>query len=277
MAQYHCLCHYLFWHNNHKDGTMKAKNHMPERTVKPIAERYVSMSNAVARSAQGLKLSEKRVVAIALAKTDSKPAKDALTAQHNNGWTVKFTAEEYVEVYGIDARTAYDQIMEAAKSLMSRQVRTLKETPRGLKETFTNWCGQCTYHHGEGWVEIAFTPQISPHLLALRGAAGYTTYKLKQASALRSIYSWRLFECLQSWGNKGIWSVDIDKFNHAMEVPESFLNNFGMMKRRVLEPALKELREKDNMLIELELKKAGRKVTGLMFKFNQNPQGKLDL
>ena len=255
---------------------MRTKNHMPERTAKPIAERYVSMSNAVARSAQGLKLSEKRVVAMALAKTDSKPTKDALIAQHNNGWTVKFTAEEYVDVYGIDARTAYDQIMEAAKSLMSRQVRTLKETPRGLKETFTNWCGQCTYHHGEGWVEIAFTPQIAPHLLALRGTTGYTTYKLKQASALRSIYSWRLFECLQSWGDKGVWSVEIEKFAHAMEVPESF-KDFGQIRRRVIEPALKELREKDNMLIELELKKSGRKVTGLVFKFKSNPQGQLEL
>jgi plasmid replication initiation protein len=45
----------------------------------------------------------------------------------------------------------------------------------------------------------------------------------------------------------------------------------------VIEPALKELRDKDNQLIELELKKAGRKVTGLVFTFRQNPQGQLEL
>lgn len=253
---------------------MKAKNHVAERTDKPIAERYVSMSNALARSAHGLTLSEKRVVAMALAKTDSVPARDAINAQFKNGWTVKLTAEEYIEVYGIDARTAYDQLKGAADKLLGRQVRTLQQTPRGLKEIKTNWCGQCTYHHGEGWVEIAFTPQISPHLLGLRSK--FVSYKLKQASALRSIYAWRLFECLQSWGNKGIWSPDIEKFNHAMDVPKSFLANFGMVRRNVLEPALKELREKDNMLIDLEIIKAGRKVTGLVFKFKQNEQRQLE-
>lgn len=253
---------------------MKAKNNVAERTDKPIAERYVSMSNALARSAQGLTLSEKRVVAMALAKTDSVPARDAVNAQFKNGWTVKLTAEEYVDVYGIDARTAYDQLKMAADKLLGRQVKTMQQTPKGLKESKTNWCGQCTYHHGEGWVEIAFTPQIAPHLLGLRSK--FVSYKLKQVGAIRSIYSWRLFECLQSWGDKGVWAPDIEKFNHAMEVPASF-KDFGQIKRRVIEPALKELREKDNMLIDLELKKAGRKVTGLVFKFKQNPQGSLDL
>lgn len=254
---------------------MKAKNHVAERTEKPLAERYVSMSNALARSAQGLKLSEKRVVAIALAKTDSVPARDAINAQFRNGWSVKVTAEEYADTYGVDADTAYSQLKAASKDLFKRYVRTMTQTPKGLKEVFTNWCGQCTYHHGEGWVEIAFTPQIAPHLLGLRSK--FVTHKLQQVSALRSLYSWRLFDQLKSWGDKGVWAVDIDKFNHAMEVPKSFLVNFGMVRRNVIEPALKELREKDNMLIELELKKSGRKITGLVFKFKSNPQGQLEL
>ena len=254
---------------------MNAKNHVAERTDKPLAERYVSMSNALARSAQGLKLSEKRVVAIALAKTDSVPARDAVNAQFRNGWTVKLTAEEYAETYDLDADTAYSQLKTAAKSLRGRFIKTMTQTPRGLKEVETNWCGQCTYHHGEGWVEIAFTPQIAPHLLGLR--TKFVTHKLQQVSALRSIYSWRLFECLKSWSDKGIWSIDIEKFIHAMEAPPSCQKNFGILRLKVIEPALKELREKDNMLIDLELKKAGRKVTGLVFKFNPNPQGKLDL
>lgn len=253
---------------------MKAKNHMPERTDVAIQERYVSMSNALARSAQGLKLSEKRIVALALAKTDSVPARDAINAQFKNGWTVKITVEEYKETYCIDADTAYSQIKSGAMDLFKRSVKTMTNTPRGLKEVFTNWCGQCIYHHGEGWAEIAFTPQIAPHLLGLRSK--FTSYKLKQASALRSIYAWRLFECLQSWGNKGVWSVTIEKFNHALEVPVSCQKDFGNLRLRVIEPALKELREKDNMLIDLEIQKSGRKVTGLVFKFKQNEQKQLE-
>ena len=235
---------------------MVAKNLIQERTIKPLADRFINMSNALARSAQGLTLSEKRVVSMALAKTDSIPAKDAALAQFRNGWTVHLTAEEYAKEFGISDDVAYVQLKDAADNLIRRHVRTMMETVRGLKEIKTNWCGQCIYHHGEGWVEISFTPQIAPHLLGLRSQ--FVSYKLKQASALRSIYSWRLFECLQSWGSKGKWSPSIEDFMHAMDVPDSYQKDFANLRIRVIEPALKELREKDNQIIEMTLKKAGR-------------------
>jgi len=252
----------------------KPLHSMKERTTQPIQERFVSMSNALARSAQGLKLSEKRVVALALAKTDSKPLKDLHLAIFANGFTVRLSSAEYAEAYDVDSDTAYSQLKSAGKNLMRRQVRTLENTRRGLKEVETNWCGQCTYHHGEGWIEIAFTSQISPHLLGLRKA--FTSYKLKQASALRSVYSWQLLQCLESWKETGKWSPSIEEFNHAMDIPISLKKDFGQVRRRVIEPALKELRDKDNMEIDLELEKAGRKVIGLVFRFQKNAQGALD-
>lgn len=251
---------------------MELKNHIPERTDISIPDRYVSMSNSVARAAQGLTLAEKRIVAIGLAKTDSVPFKDAAKYQ-NSGFSVKLSAMEYSEAFDVSLDTAYTQLKSGADMLMTRQGRMLEMSRKGLIETKINWVGGVKYHHGEGWIEIGFTPQVTPHLLGLRSK--FTSYKLKQASAFRSIYAWRLFECLQSWMHKGIWTVSVDKFNHAMEAPESFKLNFGMVRRNILEPALKELREKENMLIEVELKKSGRKVTDLVFKFNKNPQEKL--
>jgi plasmid replication initiation protein len=253
---------------------MKKTIVVKERTGKPLAERYVSMSNALARSAQGLTLSEKRVVAMALAKTDTKSNSDKVRAQFREGWTVHLSADEYANEFGLTHDAAYLQLKSAADNLLKRQVRTMTQTIKGVKEVKTNWCGQCIYHHGEGWVEIAFTTQISPHLLDLKSK--FTTYKLQQVSALRSVYSWRLFECLKSWGDKGRWSPDIEEFMHAMDAPPS-LSDFGQVKRRIIDPALKELREKDNQLIDLVLKKAGRKVTGLVFTFQSNPQGQLPL
>lgn len=250
------------------------KNHAKERTNLPLADRTVSMSNALIRSAHGLKLHEKRVISIALAKTDSMPTKDLIVASRN-GWTVRISAIEYAKEWGVSSDTGYEQLKDAADNLINRQVRTLADTPKGLKEIKTNWCGQCVYHHGEGWVEIAFTPQISPHLLGLREK--FTSYKLKQASALRSIYSFRLFECLQSWKDTGVWYVDVPEFILAMDAPESCQNDFGNLRARVIEPAVKELRNKDNVDVTYELRRSGRKVTGLVFRFEQNRQKALDL
>jgi plasmid replication initiation protein len=45
----------------------------------------------------------------------------------------------------------------------------------------------------------------------------------------------------------------------------------------VLEPAIKELAVKDNLIIQCEQQRSGRKVIGLEFKFKADPQGRLPL
>jgi len=253
---------------------MKKIHELPERTEIPLLERNINMSNSVARAAQGLTLVEKRIIAIGLAKTDSVPVKDLFLASRE-GWKIRFSAAEYAETFEVSHDAAYLQMKQAGDYFLRRQVRQIVETPKGKIETISNWLSGTTYHHGEGWVEVRFSHEVAPYLLGLRKE--FTSYKLKQASALRSIYSWRLFECLQSWKNEGRWSPTIEEFNHAMEVPESFKSNFGMMRRRVIDPALKELREKDNMLIDLELKKSGRKIIKLIFTFSRNSQVAMEL
>ena len=233
------------------------------------------MSNSIARAAQGLTLVEKRIIALGMAKTDSVPAKDLVLAGRE-GWKIRFSAAEYSETYDVSLDTAYQQMKSAGDQFLKRIVRRLETDHRGrVIEHKSNWLSGTTYHHGEGWVEIRFSREVAPDLLGLRSK--FTSYKLKQASALRSVYAWRLFECLQSWKKNGVWSPTIDEFAHAMEAPSSCLKNFGQMRIRVLEPALKELREKDNMEIKLVLKKSGRKVTDLVFTFRPAAQQQLPL
>ena len=50
------------------------------------AQAKVSMSNRLARSAQGLSLSEKRIVALALASEDSKSISRLVEASTGRGW-----------------------------------------------------------------------------------------------------------------------------------------------------------------------------------------------
>lgn len=254
---------------------MAKLKHLPERTDKPIQERFVNMSNAVARSSQGLGLVEKRIIALGLAKTDSVPAADLARASRE-GWRIRFTAAEYAEAYDLTLEASYQQMQQAGEQFLKRTITRHEKDHKGrLIVHRYNWLTGTTYHKGEGWVEIRFSFEVAPHLLGLRSK--FTSYKLKQAAALRSVYAWRLFECLQSWKKVGRWVVDIDDFIFIMEPPESIKKDFGQLRRRVIEPALKELREKDQIEINLDLVKAGRKVTGLCFTFRPNPQGDLFL
>jgi plasmid replication initiation protein len=253
----------------------KSKGRMIKgRTDKPIEERFVSMSNALTRGAQGLGLAEKRIIALALAKTDSVPAKDLMLSKMS-GWLVQLNALEYAETYEVDANTAYEQLQSSAKALLNRTWKTITPGKRGEVIREGNWVSFIEYAEGEGRVEIRFTPEVAPHVLALR--AQFTTYKLKQAAALRSIYAWRLYECCESWRSKGVWKVSIDDFMNAMDAPNSCRKDFGNLRMRVIEPAVTEIRAKNNLVLDWEAERAGRKVIGLVFRFSPDPQGKLDL
>jgi plasmid replication initiation protein len=46
---------------------------------------------------------------------------------------------------------------------------------------------------------------------------------------------------------------------------------------RIIEPAVTEIRAKNNLVLDWEAERAGRKVIGLVFRFSPDPQGRLDL
>jgi plasmid replication initiation protein len=69
----------------------------------------------------------------------------------------------------------------------------------------------------------------------------------------------------------------IEDFCTSMDATSKQREDFGAIRRRIIEPAVKELVEKDNWLIQWQPIKAGRKVTAVRFTFIRNPQGQLPL
>lgn len=233
-----------------------------------LANRNVSMSNHIVAAAQALKLSEKRLVSAAIAKLDSMSKKMPSKP-------VKITAMEFAECFKIDENTAYDQLKDSSRSLYNRSIRRVHETPYGQKIESIRWIDRAVYHPGEGFVEINFTAHVAPYLMALEER--FTSYKLQQTRALRSIHSWRLFENLKRWESTGRWLVEIDDFHHLMEASDSYRKNFAQLRKWVIEPAVRELGQTAGLSISWEARKTGRKVTRLLFLFKPDPQMSFDL
>lgn len=240
-----------------------------------LSDRYVSMSNRLTRAAHGLSLPEKRVLSAAIAKLDS-------VKIHRPGepLVVRVAAADYANAFGLDTTTAYEQLKDAGDKLFNRYIRFVEVTTHkgveSVKETKIRWVGRATYYEGEGWIEISFFHELIPHLTGLRNQ--YTSYKLKQASSLRSVYSWRLLELFSQFKDTGVLAIGIDEFARVMDVPESYQKDFKALRIRVIEPAVSELRQKDNLVVEWEARRQGtRKVTSLLFRFSPNPQSVLDL
>jgi len=230
----------------------------------PTIERHVNMSNVLVRAAQGLSLPEKRVVSLCMAKLDS-------VRLDSGRYKFKISAQEFATEFNLDAATAYEQLKGVGDHLMERTARIVMETPRGKKEKKWVWVSGVTYHHGEGWVELGFSPEMTPHLTLLRKE--FTSYKLKHAVALRSLYSWRLLELLMQFKSTGLLRISFDDFCASMEAPPSCVKDYAQLRRRIIEPAVTELKNKNNLILEWKAQKnGGRKITGLEFKFAPNPQ-----
>jgi plasmid replication initiation protein len=237
-------------------------------------ERWVTMSNALTRAGHGLTLAEKRLVMLAVSKLDSRRA-----LAPGEVPTTKITAAEYGESYGVAANTAYVSLREASKKLFDRKITFFEPAyKRGGKpleptESDTRWVGECKYHAGEGWVELYWWPRILPALFGLK--KHFTTYQLQQASALRSAYSWKLLELLARFRSTGLAEYDIEDFAVSMDATEKQRADFAKLRTKIIDPAVKELREKDGWKIEWEPIKAGRKVKAVRFTFERDPQARL--
>lgn len=234
----------------------------------PAGKLQVTMSHALTNAAQSLSLAEKRVMMYAVAKLDSFKFDGGL-----RDGRVKLTAHEYAEQYGVDPDTAYTQLKDAGKAIFMRYITFFEDSRYGPIENNVRWVSSAKYNKGEGSITLRFTMEVAPHLLGLRNK--FTTYKLAQASALRSLYSWRLLELLTQYKEIGVRQIALDEFHHAMEAPAYVLKNFKDCRCGIIEPAVKELSEKDGWIIEWTPIKTGRKVTSLRFEFKKNPQNSL--
>ncbi|SAK96781.1 Replication initiation protein [Caballeronia glebae] len=244
-------------------------------TAKPnsqagLLDRNVSLANVIVRATHGLKLSDKRLLSAALAVTD---ATDGRALSDERFWTVKVTAIDYAQAFGVSLDTAYEQIAASADVLLSKCItRPVRDRSGDLLKH--QWLLRAVYSKGRGTVSMTWHPDIRPFIFCLREE--FTTYKLRQAAAVRSVYSWFLYDNLRSWNGVGSWSPTIEEFAQNMDAA-NYANNFKEMRRRVIEPAVKELREKNNLVIEWEQVKNGRKTVGLRFKYRKAEQAALDL
>ena len=95
---------------------------------------------------------------------------------------------------------------------------------------------------------LAWWPEVLPHLTGLRDE--FTAYQLRQTHALRSVYSWKLLELLTKFEPTGWTQYTIEDFATAMEATPKQREDFAKIQTKLIEPAIRELQEKDCWLIQ---------------------------
>jgi plasmid replication initiation protein len=174
----------------------------------------------------------------------------------------------FAETYGIsDRSTVYNALQEATDRLYERDIKTYDEN--GKRYGRFRWVQAVEYQVGQGYVELTFTQRVAPYLTLLHRQ--FTTYLLKQVAQVNSIYAIRIFELLMQFKATGKIVIGLDELRLLLELEDKY-DRFTNMKARVIEPAIRELSTKANIVISWEPVRRKRKVTALRFSFKENPQ-----
>lgn len=244
----------------------KTDNYDPINTPTPS----VKMANALTRASHNLTLAEKRLIMVAVSKLDSRKV------QHVGANVVTtIAAHEYAEVANVSRQASYMALKTACKHLFERKIQFQETTKMRNGKPVTvqkqmRWVGGAEYNEKEGTVTLKWWYEVLPYLTGLNRE--YTQYLLKQTTALRSVYSWRLLELLSQFKSTGWASFDMITFAKAMEATSSQQANFAKLRTQIIEPAIKELSEKDGWIIDYKTSKTGRKISHISFTFERDTQ-----
>lgn len=95
----------------------------------------------------------------------------------------------------------------------------------------------------------------------------FTTENISTFNLLKSKYAKRLYRLLIIYGEENVCNLSINIFKEAMNIPLNYM--FSDINKRVINPALAELREYLNNLT-VDKVKEGRSIVSLQFRWNAN-------
>ncbi len=246
----------IMWQNREKRSSAKEEpvSDTPSQQLK------VTKANDLVEATYRLTLNEQRLILLSISHLDSR--KPPPTGQ------ITISAADFSEQFGLDLKSTYHSMEEAANTLYERDIKRIRG---GIRERI-RWVYTVKYHDGEGKVTLGFSPEILPYLTLLHKR--FTSYDLKRVSALNSVYSIRLFEMLTQYASVGVMIITVDELRERLDLGDKY-QRYSHLKLRVIEPAVAELRQKSDLEIDWGVERKGRKVHKLIFEFRESEQRQL--
>lgn len=233
------------------------------------AEKLVMKDNALVMASYSLTVEEQRLILACIEKAQRKKQ-----PMLSDAIEITLSVLEYSELYGVKMVTAYKALSSSSDKLYERSIKIEEE---GVARKVRWLQEQSTYDSGK--VSLKFSDTISKHIREI--VTEQTTYKLTQATQLRSQHSIRLFEILNMVldpdTKQGAWRVSIDKLKSLFEIGDSY-NRWVDLKKKVIEPSVKQINDHTTLKVDWEITdKVGRTFTEIQFTVFEQEQLPLGL
>ncbi|MFP4229418.1 MAG: replication initiation protein [Salinivenus sp.] len=163
----------------------------------------------------------------------------------------------------------YRRIDEITDRLLDRVVEIRTEDEQGQEEGFVkyNVFSRCQYDRGSGVVQAKFTEDMRPFLLQLKEK--FTLYLITVFLRLRSKYSTQIYELLKMRQGLRRHRMSVEAFRRTLALEDKY-PRFSSVKRRVIEQARTELKEKADIYFTYDVRREGNVPTTIDFYIHEN-------
>lgn len=216
----------------------------------------VVKSNRLIEAGYRLTLQEQRVILLCITKIKPK--------EHLSTKVFSISAGEYAEKFGIKLSNAYKELKQIIDTLYNRNVKIYDKEANVEGEL--RWVQKKLYFNNEGYAEITLTDDLLPLLSELKSA--FTSYNLDYVAGMKSIYAIRMYELFKQFGSIGKRRIGVDWLKERLQI-ENLYPAFADLKRRVVDPALKEINGHSDLSVNYSVHKEAKKVVALDFIFSK--------
>ena len=172
----------------------------------------------------------------------------------------KFSVIEFCELCGID----YQQNKQT-HAYIKQVIKNLADKSEWIEldevETLIRWIAKARITKRSGIITIKLDEDLIPYLLELK--KNYTKYQLQNIIPMKSKYGIRLYELLKSYLNLGKVRFSIEELKIRLD--STNYTNLKDFKRRVLEPALKDIEIYSDLTVEPVFIKVKNKCVAIEF------------
>jgi plasmid replication initiation protein len=236
--------------------TGKKKSHLVPITTQPMStDERLKKSVGAIHSSGKLTLVERKLANVLMYS-----AYDTLLTKRTHTIPVPIMCA----MLGWDASNRIDYLKEALSSLQQTTIQfNLREDGHEVWESMTMLSyahiknGVCTYRYDEALAERLFDPAM------------FAMISLQVQRRIDSAYALNLYEnCIRykdtNTGSTGRWTLEF--FREVVGATASYCDDFRLLNRKVIKPAIEKINEVSDIVIEVEYEKQVRTVVALKFR-----------
>jgi plasmid replication initiation protein len=191
-------------------------------------------SNIVTSARSDLTRDQRRILYLFLRKTYQ-------SGFPENGY-FEFNHKIYAQTFKVGEQEARDDLRKAIRGFRGKVIQFFDDWEGESAEVEYDWTNVRRIAPRRGVYSININPELRRHLEPLAYDLNFTGMDLEDLAGFRSKWTQRLYEALCQFKSTGLWRITLHSLRQRWELPTSY-NKFALLRTRVLEPAIRELRQ----------------------------------